>query len=100
MLCSPFQILKKLGDNAYGIDLLVSFDINSIFNIENLVDYKGLDFNDSNPLDDKPSHELFSERLFLPPLSNILTNITHQVDNFLDEEIITTKDGRTRRYLV
>ena len=49
--------------------------------------------------DDEPSHEPISERPFLPPLSNILHNAAHQV-NILDDKIITTKDGETRKYLV
>ena len=36
---SPFQILKKLNDNACVIDLPQDFDINFIFNIEELVNY-------------------------------------------------------------
>ena len=40
-----FQILKKLSYNAYVIDLLESLGINSTFNIEDPVDYKGPDFN-------------------------------------------------------
>jgi len=97
---SAFQILEKLSDNAYVIDLPESFDIISIFNIENLVDYKGPIFDPSNSLNDEPFHELISEWPFLPLLSNILPNTTPHVDNILDDEIITTKDGRARRYLV
>jgi len=41
------------------IDLSKYFDISYTFNIENLVDYNGLDFNSSNLLVDKPSCELF-----------------------------------------
>ena len=41
----PFQILKKLNDNTYVIDLSKNFDINSTFNVKDLVDHKGPDFN-------------------------------------------------------
>ena len=36
----PFQILKKLNDNASVIYLSKYFGINSSFNVENLMDYK------------------------------------------------------------
>ena len=51
---SPFQILMKLNDNIYIIDL-IDFGISSTFNLDCLVDYKGLDV---IPLVDEFSHEL------------------------------------------
>jgi len=88
-----FQIIKKLNDNTYVIDLPQDFDISSIFNIKDLVNYKGPDFNPSNPLDDEPSLEPISERLSLPPLLNILPNTVDQIYKIMDDEIITTEDS-------
>ena len=77
-------MLRKLGDNTYGIGLSKSFGISSTFNIEDLMDYKGPNFN-PNSLDNEPSHEPIFE--------------WNLVDNILDDEIITTKDGGTHKYL-
>ena len=51
----PFKILTKLNDNAYAIDVLEDFKINLTFNIDDLVEYKSLNFNPSNTLVDEPS---------------------------------------------
>ena len=89
----------KLNENAYVIDLPKDFRINPIFNIKDLVEYKGPNFNTSNPLVDEPTPELFSEGTPLPPLSDISPNTTENIDKILDYEIISTRDGGTRRYL-
>ena len=60
---SSFQILKKLNDNAYIINLPESFGISSTYNIEDLVDYEGPDFNSNNPLVDESSMGLFLRTL-------------------------------------
>ena len=57
----PFNILNKLNDNTYIIYLPKDFDINCTYNVNDLVGYKGLDFNPSNSLVDKPSPEPFYE---------------------------------------
>jgi len=82
----PFQILKKLNCNLYVID----FGITSIFNIKDLVYYKGFDFNLSNFLINEPFHESIFERLSIPLISNILPSIINQIDKILDDEIIIT----------
>ena len=67
---------------------------------EDLVIYKGLNFNPSNPLLDEPTQDLTSEGPFLPPLSNIPPYAAEQIDKIIEDEIISTTDGGTRRYLV
>ena len=90
-----FKILKKL--NAYVIDLFKDFGINFTFNIEDLVDYKGPDFNFSNPLVNVPSFEPFYESFSLHPLPNNHPNIAEKIDKILDDEIISNRDGVSQR---
>jgi len=39
-------------------------------------------------------------RHFLPPLQDILPNTTDKVEKILNDDVIATSDGGTRRYLV
>jgi len=96
----PFKILMNLNDNVYVIDFSEDFEINHTFNIEDLVEYKGPNFNPSNPLVDESTPEPFFERSPLLSLLDINPNTTEKIDKILDDEIISTRDGGTRRYLV
>jgi len=87
----------KLNNNIYVIHLSIDFDICSIFNIDCLVYYKGLDV---IPLVDEPSYELIFESSFLSPLRDILPYTTCQVNKFLDDQIITTQDGVIQKYMI
>jgi len=72
----------------------------STFNIDDLVEDKGPNFNPSNPMVDESSLEPFSERHPLPLLPDTSPNTTENIDKILDDEIIFTRDGGTRRHLV
>ena len=84
-------------NNIYVIDFSIDFDISSTFNIDCLVNYKGLDV---NPFVDESSHEPIFESPFVSLLSNILRYTASQVDKFLDDKIITTQDDGIRNYLI
>jgi len=96
----PFKVIKRINNNAYILNLPEGFGISLIFNIENLVAYKGPNFNLSNPLLDEPTQDLTSVGPFLPPLSYIPPYAAEQIDKIIENKIISTTDGGTRRYLV
>ncbi|KAI0505092.1 hypothetical protein KFK09_016049 [Dendrobium nobile] len=77
------------------------FNINPSFNIEDLVVYEGLDFNLSNPLIQQPCVAPLCENPNLPPLPNMPKSpIAEKVDTILSDEIISTREGGRRRYLI
>lgn len=91
----PFKILRKINTNAHVQDL----SDHLTFNIENLVAYKGPDFRLENSLVNESDPEPTFERSLLPPLPNIPPT-TDEINNILDDEIISTRDGGIQRYLV
>ena len=92
----PFKILNKLNCNTFVINLR-DYDISCTFNVNDLVDCKNFD---CNPLIDKPSPKTFSESPLISPFPNIHPIIAERVDKILEDETITTKSGRTHRYLI
>ena len=71
------------------------------FNIEDLVAYKRPNFFPDNPLLDEPSPEPSPERPLLPPLPQIHpTHMAEQIDEIIDDQIVSTRDGGYHRFLV
>ena len=43
MVDGPFNIIEKIGDNAYNLELLDDYDILPAFNVNDLRSYHGID---------------------------------------------------------
>ena len=82
----PFKILKKLGSNAYLIDLPSDFQFSPIFNIEDLTAYQGC--MSSQELQDSPS---------TVPQVQPAPEI---IDSILTHQFVSTRRGGYYKFLV
>ena len=91
----PFKVLKRIGTNAYELELPKEFRVNPTFNVSDLVPYRGPAV--------EPSQEL-------KPLSSLEREPSHppsgqrhqhrQIDRILDEQTTVTRNRVYQRYLV
>ena len=96
----PFQIIKKINSNTYVVDLPPDFGISCTFDIEDLVPYRGTFDIPSDSFVDEPTQDLFSASPLLPPLSPKLSYASENIDSILFDQIVSTRDEGTRRYLI
>ena len=93
------QNFEKNNSNAYVVDLSPNFCISPSFNIKDLIAYKGPKFFSDNPLLGEPSHEPSTERPLLPPLLQIQsTHTVEQIDEIINDQIVSTKDGGYHKF--
>jgi hypothetical protein len=86
----PFQVLKRLGPNAYHLALPNSLSINPVFNIEDLTAYPG---NPEEPLALASDTGPLSILLALAPPRD-------QIDAILDDQLVSTCRGGYQKFLV
>ncbi|GFY90942.1 hypothetical protein Acr_07g0011380 [Actinidia rufa] len=97
----PFKVLKRIGPNAYVIDLPPESGISSTFNIEDLIAFKGHFDVPTDPFSE-PTHEPTIDNpttsdITPAPLPNSPAPKEH-IDAILDEQIISTRDGGVQRF--
>ena len=91
----PYSIIRKMGSNAYLLDLRNDMDISHVFNIEDLLPYRGT-FEPST----LPSSVSAGDASKGAPTMPSLQFSKETVDTILDDEFMTSKDGEFRRFLV
>ncbi|KAG6768839.1 hypothetical protein POTOM_024449 [Populus tomentosa] len=82
----PFKILKKLGVNAYLVDLTLEFRFSPIFNIPDLTAYHG----PPSVLEDQPAPSIISQVVHAPEI----------VNSILRHQYISNKKGGYNKFLV
>ena len=95
----PFKVLKRMGLNAYAIDLPHDYGISSSFNIEDLVAYKSPTAIPDTPFDE-PLLDPIDASIPTPLPLNLPCAYKESIDVILDEQIVSTKDGGVHHFLV
>ncbi|GLT53539.1 hypothetical protein SLA2020_268040 [Shorea laevis] len=85
-----FQLLKRVGSNAYVIDILPNYGISSTFNREDLVAYRGQPVIPDGPFEDP----------LLDPATNSIPNCCKHIDAILDEHFVFTRYDEVQCFLV
>jgi hypothetical protein len=82
---SPFQVLQRLGDNAYCIGLPSHLTFSPIFNVADLTPY----------------HGSADSALFTPPVSLPATvKPRDEIEEILDDQLVSTCHGGYQKFLV
>ena len=89
----PFQVIKKMGSNAYVIDLPSDFGISPIFNIEDITAFKGdtIDVVGNSQTEDMPAS---IPKIPAAPAPK------DEIAAIIDHQFISTRRGGYYKFLV
>ena len=93
----PFKIIKKVGSNAYVLELPPELGISSTFNVSDLVEYREPVMIPSEPFEPNPIIE--SEPTSECPLVN-WPERGERIERILDDQTISTRNKGYQHYLV
>ena len=91
----PYSIIRKLGSNAYLLDLPNDMDISPVFNVEYLLPYRGTIESSTLPSSVSPG-ELSKGASTVPSLQYS----KEVVDIILDDEFVTSRDYGFHHFFV
>jgi len=91
----PYRIIKKLGSNAYLIELPADMHISPIFNVSDLSPYRGT-FSPPISMDVAQG----SIPPMVPRIPSTISAPTDQIADVLDHEVVASSTGGSTRYLV
>ena len=99
----PFEILSKVGENGYVIDLPSDWGISPTFNIRDLVEYKGSLIFFSKPFSELTMvHDHIIPESTPNPFPEPSTRqvCTNNVESIIDDQVTVTRGGNYQRYLI
>ena len=93
----PFKILKKIGPNAYVVDLPPGYGISSTFNVSDPIEYREPALIPCDPFEPVPSFESDPPPECPPAPLRVQRD---EIDRVLDKQIRSTRGRDYHRYLV
>lgn len=94
----PYEILNRVGPNAYVLNLPSDLGISSTFNVEDLVHFHGSSSPFVNPFSNPQTPvPQFPQPIPPPPP---LAHRREVIEDILDEQTISTRQGGYQKYLV